>query len=380
MDVDDLALLLNVEDANQLPIIEKALKLVYIFTENEMVVKDHKNYIIASAALDILSSGKSSAQIRDQLIAVLSKFYTKDINLESLIVQPGYNRTIRQCLNIDATGKMNNISLVADFFSEFTKTKMELDRPESGFYYTLHDLANALEFSLISEGVLKSDKVYDKSNLLKVRLETLVNSNLGKYFDYEDLITKEEYVRKLFMASNGQRAQIVNMNLNYIDERFAKVLTKLFSKLFFETAVKNEDRGGYPIQIILEEAHRYVMNDKDTDIIGYNIFDRITKEGRKYGVILGLISQRPSELSNTALSQCSNFLVFRMYHPADLEIVSSLSNAVTDDSIKKLKTLKPGIALAFGTSFKLTQLIKMDMPDPAPSSSNADLVKCWYKD
>ena len=50
-----------------------------------------------------------------------------------------------------------------------------------------------------------------------------------------------------------------------------------------------------PIHIILEEAHRYVQNDKDIFLLGYNIFDRITKEGRKYGVLLGLISQRPSD-------------------------------------------------------------------------------------
>ena len=61
-------------------------------------------------------------------------------------------------------------------------------------------------------------------------------------------------------------------------------------------------RASYPIHIILEEAHRYVQNDSDIAVLGYNIFERITKEGRKYGVVLGLITQRPSELSTTALS------------------------------------------------------------------------------
>jgi len=378
LEADDIALILGVDDATQIPIIEKALKLVYIFTENEAVVKDHKNYIIAQALLDILSSGKTSTQLRDQVLAVLSKFNTADINLESQIVQPGYTRSLRQCLNIDTTGKMNSINLVVAFLESFTKVTMKLERPETGFYYTFEDLLLALDFALISEGILKSDKVYDKANILKVRLDTLVHSNLGKYFEYDDLITKEDFVRKLFTASNNEKAQILNMNLNYIDERFAKVLTKIYSKLFFDVSVKAEKRGGFPIQIILEEAHRYVMNDTDTEIIGYNVFDRITKEGRKYGVILGLISQRPSELSNTALSQCSNFLVFRMYHPADLEIVSSLSSAVTEEAIQKLKTLKPGMALGFGTAFKLTQLIRMDMPNPAPQSSSANLIETWY--
>ena len=71
-----------------------------------------------------------------------------------------------------------------------------------------------------------------------------------------------------------------------------------------------KNRATLPFHIILEEAHRYVQNDNDKFLLGYNIFERITKEGRKYGVILGLISQRPSELSETSLSQCNNFLIF----------------------------------------------------------------------
>ena len=65
------------------------------------------------------------------------------------------------------------------------------------------------------------------------------------------------------------------------------MLTKIYSKLFFDYATCLENRGSFPINIVLEEAHRYVNDDKDIDVIGYNIFDRITKEGRKYGVLMG---------------------------------------------------------------------------------------------
>lgn len=58
---------------------------------------------------------------------------------------------------------------------------------------------------------------------------------------------------------------------------------------------------------MLEEAHRYVQRDNDVNILGYNIFERIAKEGRKFGVVLNLITQRPTELSESVLSQCSNF-------------------------------------------------------------------------
>ena len=80
--------------------------------------------------------------------------------------------------------------------------------------------------------------------------------------------------------------------------------------MLFNFSKRLKDRASIPFHIFVEEAHRYVQNDSDVDILGYNIFDRIAKEGRKYGVLLGLISQRPSDLSETSISQCNNFLIF----------------------------------------------------------------------
>lgn len=380
LEVDDLALLLNVDTPSQIPIIEKALKLVYLFTEDEDKVIAHKNNIIAKAILDILTGGKESTQIRDQVIAVLSTFHTKDINLESKIVQPGYIRTLRQCLNVDQTGKINTIQLVMEYLDKFTDTELKLENSMKPQNYTLKDLYNAFEFALISEGVLKSDKVYDMNNILKVRLDAIINSDYGRYFEVDEYIPKETYIRDLFTTRRGEKAQIINFNLNYVDERFAKTLTKIYSKLFLDYAISLESRGGFPLQIILEEAHRYVQNDDDVRNIGYNIFDRITKEGRKYGVVLGLITQRPSELSNTALSQCSNYIVLRMFHPEDLKIIKSMTHSIAEEDIEKLKALRPGVALCFGNAFNIPVFVKIDKPDPTPDSNNAHIGTEWFKE
>ena len=379
LEADDIALLLNADSPAQMPLIEKALKYVYLFTEEEEKVIDFKNNIIAKAILDILTGGKASTQIRDQVIAVLSAFYTKDINLESKIVQPGYIRTLRQCLNVDQTGKINTIQLVIEFLENYVSENNVFDRKMKPTKYNLRDLYNAFEFALISEGVLKSDRVYDINNVLKVRLDSIANGDYGYYFDVEEYIPKEEYIKKMFTSNRGEKAQIVNFNLNYVDERFAKTLTKIYSKLFFDYAISLESRGGYPLQIMLEEAHRYVQNDNDINVIGYNIFDRITKEGRKYGVILGLITQRPSELSNTALSQCSNYLVLRMFHPEDLKIIKSITHSIAASDVEKLKTLRPGVALCFGNAFNIPIFTKIDKPDPTPNSSNAHIGTEWFK-
>jgi len=375
--VDDLALLLNATSTNQLAILEKTLKLVYIFKSEDDVAKTYKNDIIASTLLDILTSGKTSTQMRDQVIAVLSRYNTDTLNINAPIVQPGYTRTIRQCLNIDQSGKINSLQFVIEHLEKYQKLDLSCINVKGDFVYSLDDIFYALEFALISEGVLKSDKVYDENNQLKTRLQQIINSENKLFFKSDELITKAEYVKRLFTGVNG-KVQIVNMNLNYIDERFAKVLTKIYTKLFFDFATSLNDRASFPIHIILEEAHRYVQNDSDIHILGYNIFDRIAKEGRKYGVLLGLITQRPSELSNTALSQCSNFITFRMFHPTDIEIISSISSNVDVGVIEKLKSLVPGTAMAFGGAFKIPLLVKLDLPDPMPESTSVDIENKWF--
>lgn len=376
--VDDIALLLEATNHSQLPIIEKAMKLVTIFAREEELVIKHKNDIIARALLDILSSGKTPAQIRDQIFSVLSHYNTKDLNLETPIHQPGYTRPLKQCLLIDNTGKIREMELLTTFISQFVCNDLELSLPDGSFKYTLNDLYNAFEFALISEGILKSEKVFDEYNVLKVRLNSLLTGDYGNYFDVENYLTRDQYIKQLLTADNGRKAQIINFNINYVDDRFAKTLTKIYSKLFFDYAKSLENRASIPIHIVLEEAHRYVQNDNDVNLIGYNIFDRITKEGRKYAVLLGLISQRPSEISNTALSQCSNFLIFKMLHPTDIKFISEMVPNISADIIKKIKILPPGTCVAFGSAFKIPVLIKLEMPDPAPSSSSCDVSKIWF--
>ena len=378
LDVDDVAILLGAENHSQLPIIEKALKLVTVFGQEESLVIKHKNDIIARAILDILTSGNLPAQIRDQIFSILSYYNTKELNLETIIYQPGYNRPLKQCLLIDASGKIREIELLTTFFESFLDDSLQLNLPDGTFKYTLKNLVDAFDFALISEGVLKSDKVYDDANVLKVRLHSLLNSNKSIYFDVPEYITKQQYIRNLITAPNGRKAQIINFNINSVDDRFAKVITKIYSKLLFSYAKELENRASIPFHILLEEAHRYVQNDSDINLLGYNIFDRIAKEGRKYGVLLGLITQRPSEMSPTTLSQCNNFIIFKMQHPIDVDYIREMVPNITDETVKKLKILPPGNCIAFGLAFKIPVFIKLAMPDPEPSSSSCDISSVWF--
>ena len=379
LDVDDFAILLEASKRYQISIIEKALRNVHLFKKPEEEVIRYKNSIIANALLDILLSGKPAPQIRDQIFSALSKFYTKELNLESIISQPGYNRTLRQCLIIDDNNKINAIELITEFLQSFLVSEIYSSLPDGTYKFTLQDFADGLDFALINEGIWKSEKIFDDANVLKVRLKSLIDSNNRDFFDYPDYIAKNEYIEKLLTTQDGKKAQIINFSIDSLDDRFAKIIVKLYSKLFFNYAKSLDTKASMPFNLILEEAHRYVQNDSDVEILGYNIFERIAKEGRKYGVLLGLISQRPVELSQTCLSQCNNFLLFKMTHPYDIEYISKVIPNITEEIIQRMKTVQPGYAIAFGTAFKIPSLIKFDMPNPAPNSSSANIHNIWFE-
>ena len=381
LDVDDLALLLDADNPTQLPILEKTLKLVPILTGNSASVIKKKNDIIARAVQDILLSGNDSTKIRDQVTAVLTKFNTVELNLETPIVQPGYVRTLKQCLFVDKTGKMQEMELVVEFIRGYISDEEDFVRAdELNPFYTLYDLEMAMDFALINEGILKSNKVFDYANILSVRLHTLVNSDYREYFNYPHFVNKNEYVENLLRLPDGSKCQIINFNINYVDDRMAKVITKIVSRMLFSVAANTYPRGSRAFHIIIEEAHRYVIKDRDVDLLGYNIFERITKEGRKYGIFLGLITQRPSELSDTCISQCTNFIILRTLHPKDLDYIKNMVPNISIEIVQQLKNLKPGNCIAFGNAFKIPVSMYIDLPNPRPMSNNVDISTVWYTD
>ena len=148
--------------------------------------------------------------------------------------------------------------------------------------------------------------------------------------------------------------------------------------MLFDFITLLPNRASMPFHIILEEAHRYVQNDIDTKILGYNIFDRIAKEGRKYGILLGIISQRPSEISETTISQCSNFAVFKMFNHVDIKFVEETIPGLSDMTMDKIKILTPGHCMLFGTAFKMPILTSVDKPNPTPLSDSCNIGATWY--
>ena len=373
----DIALLLQASSHSQLPIIERMLKLARIFAQGGDANR-YKNHLIAKAIMTILYSNETSPHKRNEVFSILASCQTPEFSLESPVQGIGYVRKFRECFLIDSHGQFSESVLLTEYVSSFIHDEFDDYEPPKECYYTLEDLEKALNFTLISEGWLRNEQTYADSVTLRVRLHSLITSNNAKYFSsptgkYENL---ETYLSNLII-NNGTKYQIININLDDVDDDFAKVITKVYSRLLFEFTKGLKNRASIPFHILVEEAHRYIQNDTDRFLIGYNIFERIAKEGRKYGLILGLISQRPVELSDTVISQCSNFLIFKMNHPVDVDYIRKMVPNISDDVVEKQKTLQSGTCLGFGSAFKIPLIVKLKMPDPMPKSGNCDVVSIW---
>lgn len=375
LNVDDIALLLSATTHTQLSIIEKMLKLVKIFSQSDSEAIRYKNHLIANAIMTILYSNQSAASKRDEIFSIFNTCPTDEFNLNSTVHGIGYTRRLQECFLIDNSDQFSERVLLTEYVNKFIIPELNQYEPEKTNYFTLNDMEKALNFALISEGWLRNEKVYADAITLKVKLHELVIGNTAKFFDVKNFVRLDEFLSSM-IVKDGKKFQIINFNLEDIDDSFAKAVVKIFSRLIFEFSKKIE-RGSIPFNLLLEEAHRYVQKDQDTFLLGYNIFDRIAKEGRKYGVLMTLISQRPVDLSETVISQCSNFLIFKMSHPRDIEYITKMIPNITEDVIEKQKALQVGNCLVFGSGFKIPIIIKVEMPNPMPQSSSCNVVNNW---
>lgn len=377
LSVDDYANLLDVTSYSQLMVIEKMLSYVSTFAKDDEETKKYKNHLIAKAIVSVLYTNQVAARIRDQIFSILTDCHTDELNLDVEVPGIGYTRQFRKCFDIDSQGEFVERILIAEYIQKFIDNDTKWNEDYVPIYFNLDDLEVALNFALISEGLLLNEKSYTEATALKVKLHTLNNSSNSRFFNYDSFIDLNQFIYDIIAFENNKRAQIINFVLEDIDDRFAKTLVKIYSRLLFKFSKQMPDRGSMPIHIMLEEAHRYVQKDFDNEILGYNIFERIAKEGRKFGLVLDLITQRPTELSETVISQCSNFLIFKINHPTDLEYIRKMVPNISADVIEKQKALQSGICVAFGRMMKIPMIVRMELPNPEPSSTNASIYDKW---
>lgn len=370
LSADDWATLLHASEKTQIPVLKRAIDIARIFYNCEVDDVNIKNHILASTLLGIIQSSDTSPSKSDKLKAIVTKFKTNDISMSSIIKD---DKTLGDLIGINY-GSMIDEAGVISFFMTFLNAQEISDNILKAMVpYSLSDFIKAVEFATLYEGSISSQRIQEYTSTLMTRLQSLQDGVQGRIFSKTEFNTVEEYIKSLL----GEN-QIVDLDISSLDDSSAEVVTKVLAKLILDYLKGGEVKAETPINFIIEEAHRFIKNDTNYGVIGYNIFERIAKEGRKFGMLLGISSQRPSELSKTVVSQCSNFIIHRVQNPDDLQYLSKMVPYVNNNMIDRLTYIQTGNALVFGSAINLPTLTQFDQANPATDSGNAKISEKWY--
>lgn len=286
--------------------------------------------------LGIINSSDTSPSKADKLKAIISHFGTNEIGMDTDI----QGMTLRKGIEI-SYGSMSNEEKVIKYLTAYLKADI-IQETVMGMMvpYSLDEFCQAVEFATLYEGSISSQRIQEYTATLLTRLQTIQEGIQGKILSKTQYISVDEYVDNML----GQN-QIVDVDISSLDDASAEVVTKVLAKLLLDYLKRRANKADMPINFLIEEAHRFVRNEMSYGAVGYNIFERIAKEGRKYGMLLGISSQRPSELSKTVVSQCSNFIIHRVQNPDDLQYISKMVPYINQNMIDRLTYLQTGHAL-----------------------------------
>lgn len=186
-------------------------------------------------------------------------------------------------------------------------------------------------------------------------------------------------VKKLLDFGKGSGIKIIDFS--EVPSDILPLITGLLARLVFSIQQWTDEDNRHPISIFCDEAHLYLPANTKGSIEekGLQSFERISKEGRKYGVSLVVISQRPSDVSKTILSQCGNFIAMRLTNPDDQNVIKRLFPDNLGDFANLLPILDIGEALIVGDASLLPSRVQIDKPTIKPKSATVDFWDEWSK-
>ncbi|WP_305965865.1 ATP-binding protein [Marinobacter salsuginis] len=237
-------------------------------------------------------------------------------------------------------------------------------------------------------GSEKQGEFFGKLARMISRLENKVSDRrLGFMFNGGDDVLDFSWLEKFVTAVIGStdengKAGIKIINFSEVPSDVLPLIVSLVARVTFSVQQWTPLDLRHPIALLCDEAHLYMpqRNMADSaDDISLDIFERIAKEGRKYGVSLVVISQRPSEVNKTMLSQCSNFVSMRLTNAEDQGVIKRLLPDSLGGFSDILPTLDTGEALVVGDASLLPSRIRIDEPQNKPNSGTVDFWDEWQK-
>lgn len=395
LDIDEWALLLKASEKSQLPILRNALALAVLFQSG--TTNTVKNHILASCITQILRDETSSPSKKDRIKSILQKFYTTDINLSINCNDSTFHNgiktvdcTIENCLFIHF-GEMKGIQHLFDYLEQrtdegdymFLSPNFYLPSYQSNQDFDFKLLEDALDLAILYEEAHGNRQIRDYCSSLITRFKSIKERDDFNFLtENKTNIEQNAYLNQfLGLEEKTKKSQVIIIDLNSANDETVEVISCVLSRLIFEKLKVAKYRNTFPVNLVLEEAHRYISTDSGKVFGDANrIFERIAKEGRKYGMFLLVSSQRPSELSRTVLSQCSNFIVHRIQNPEDLSHIRQITPHISETILKRLPSIPTQHALIFGHAVNLPTTFKVNEANPKPKSDNNEISKNWFRE
>lgn len=237
---------------------------------------------------------------------------------------------------------------------KITSCKEHIENNEN---INIKNVEDALNFVFSEEEVLGNKQARSYSEGLVTQIHNLRDKYSTNLFCSDD---KNSIIEKL-----NKKISIIDVS-NVMDDDGLKIFSNFITRKLFQTNMSKKEIS--PIYLIFDEAHRYISEE---NMYQDSIFNRIAREGRKFGVHLCTISQIPSELSRVVLSQTSTFIIHRIQNYIDLEYVRKNVPAISNDQVNRLPYFSPGMAVVLGSAVEVPMelLIDGDYKNSTPSIS-----------
>ena len=271
---------------------------------------------------------------------------------------------------------------------EKEKTTIGLERVtvDTPVYFSLNELVAAVESKNCemvtgSGNRLKQGDMFGAFDRFLIRIESRMNDVRYDFLLKPKVRTNSASLSALlrdFVGLGKPKAAVTVIDLSSVPFDVRPTVAAQIGRLAFEFNYWNPEYREFPILLMCEEAHAYIPRDSESQFAGSRkSMERIAKEGRKYGVGLAVVSQRPHEVSETVLAQCGTFICLRITNPNDQGYVRSLVPESEGDLVSVLAGLGRGEALVLGEAVPLPTRLQFEKPNPTPNSDDVDFHDKW---
>ncbi len=256
---------------------------------------------------------------------------------------------------------------------------------DSPVYFSLEELRDRFEDANqeTSDFGRVKGPLHGRFDQLLVRMHSMMNDGRYNFMLNPRLRTSTDTLVDLmrdFVGLGNPKANVTVLNLSAVPYDVSPMVTALIGRLAFEFNFWNPDCLEFPIWLVCEEAQQYIPREKDSRFKeARRTMEHISKAGRKYGVGLCVVSQRPKEVSETVLAQCGTFLCLRISNPDDQEYLRAMVPDAARGTFASLTSLARGEVVAMGAAVPMPVRFQMNLPNPPPNSSDVDFAGKWSK-